>query len=278
MEGVAQNQIGMRRGEVAKGSRTALVTGASTGIGRCYAAQLADLGYNLVVVSQNEEILRRTADEIAAQYGTEITVIAKDLAQVDAAEQLFADIKERGMVVDVLINNAGMFSFCDICNTPIERIKRTIMLHDITNTILCRLFADDMASRGGGCILNMSSFSIWMPFPGLSLYSASKAYLKSFSVAFSKEVREKGVYVTAVCPAGIATDLYGLTKKWQKIGIRLGALMTPESCARRGLRALWRGRRCVVPDWWNKLFIPFCLIMPSFILRWLRNYTMQFQK
>ena len=268
----------MRRGEVAKGSRTALVTGASTGIGRCYAAQLADLGYNLVVVSQNEEILRRTADEIAAQYGTEITVIAKDLAQVDAAEQLFADIKERGMVVDVLINNAGMFSFCDICNTPIERIKRTIMLHDITNTILCRLFADDMASRGGGRILNMSSFSIWMPFPGLSLYSASKAYLKSFSVAFSKEVREKGVYVTAVCPAGIATDLYGLTKKWQKIGIRLGALRTPESCARRGLRALWRGRRCVVPDWWNKLFIPFCLIMPSFMLRWLRNYTMQFQK
>lgn len=268
----------MRRGEVAKGSRTALVTGASTGIGRCYAAQLADLGYNLVVVSQNEEVLRRTADEIAAKYGTEITVIAKDLAQVDAAEQLFADIKERGMVVDVLINNAGMFSFCDICNTPIERIKRTIMLHDITNTILCRLFADDMASRGGGRILNMSSFSIWMPFPGLSLYSASKAYLKSFSVAFSKEVREKGVYVTAVCPAGIATDLYGLTKKWQKIGIRLGALMTPESCARRGLRALWRGRRCVVPDWWNKLFIPFCLIMPSFMLRRLRNYTMQFQK
>lgn len=267
-----------RRGEVAKGTRTALVTGASTGIGRCYAEQLAELGYNLVVVSHTEETLRQTADEITAKYGAQVTVIVRDLAQIDAAEQIFAEIKERGIDVDVLINNAGMFSFCDICNTPIERIKRTIMLHDITNTLLCRLFAEDMYSRGGGRILNMSSFSIWMPFPGLSLYSASKAYLKSFSVAFSKEVRDKGVYVTAVCPAGIATDLYGLTPKWQKIGLRLGALMSPQSCARRGLRAMWRGRRCIVPDWWNKIFIPFCLIMPPFMLRWLRNYTMQFQK
>lgn len=267
-----------RRGEVVKGSRTALVTGASTGIGRCYAEQLAALGYNLVMVSQNEELLRKAADEIATKYDTTPLVLARDLATLEAGEELFRTIKERGIAVDVLINNAGMFSFCDISNTPIERIKRTILLHDITNTLLCRLFADDMASRGGGRILNMSSFSIWMPFPGLSLYSASKAYLKSFSVAFSKEVRDKGVYVTAVCPAGIATDLYGLTKKWQKIGLRLGALMSPQACARRGLRALWRGRRCIVPDWWNKIFIPFCLIMPPFMLRWLRNYTMQFQK
>ena len=135
-----------------------------------------------------------------------------------------------------------------------------------------------MAMRGGGHILNMSSFSIWMPFPGLSLYSASKAYLKSFSVAFSKEVRDKGVHVTAVCPAGIATDLYGLTKHWQGIGLRIGALMSPQSCARRGLKAMWKGRRCVVPDWWNKIFIPFCLVLPPFALRRLRNYTMKFQK
>lgn len=268
----------MKRGEVAKGSKTALVTGASTGIGRCYAEQLAELGYNLVIVSQTESLLREVASDIESRFGVSVAVAARDLATLDAAEELFEWTKSQGFVIDVLVNNAGMFSFCDICNTPNERIKKIILLHDITNTLLCRLFAADMAMRGGGHILNMSSFSIWMPFPGLSLYSASKAYLKSFSVAFSKEVRDKGVRVTAVCPAGIATDLYGLTKRWQGIGLRIGALMSPQSCARRGLKAMWKGRRCVVPDWWNKIFIPFCLVLPPFALRRLRNYTMKFQK
>ncbi|MDE5560259.1 MAG: SDR family NAD(P)-dependent oxidoreductase [Bacteroidaceae bacterium] len=268
----------MRRGEVAKGSRTALVTSASTGIGRCYAEHLAELGYNLISVSLSDPLLREVAADIEARFGVSVAVAARDLATLDAAEELFAWTKSQGFVIDVLINNAGIFSFCDICNTPIERIRSIILLHDMTNTLLCRLFADDMARRGGGHILNMSSFSIWMPFPGLSLYSASKAYLKSFSVAFSKEVRDMGVIVTAVCPAGIATDLYGLTKYWQGIGLRIGVLMSPQSCARRGLKAMWKGRRCVVPDWWNRLFIPLCLALPPFAMRWLRSYTMKFQK
>jgi short-subunit dehydrogenase len=181
-------------------------------------------------------------------------------------------------VVDVLINNAGMFSFCDILDTPIERIKQAISLHDITNTILCKLFAADMAERGGGYILNMSSYSIWMPWPGLSLYSASKAYLKSFSISFAKEVREKKVYVTAVCPAGIATDLYGLSKKWQKIGLNIHALSTPKFCARRGLNSMFKRRRCVVPDWWMRLLIPLLEHLPMFVLRWMRGFTKKWQK
>ncbi len=268
----------MKRGEVVRGSKTALVTGASTGIGRHYAKQLGELGYNLVIVARTEEELNNVAAEIRGASQVKVDVIAKDLATETAGEELYRQVTEDGYIIDVLINNAGMFSFCDILNTPVERIKRTILLHDITVTVLCRLFADDMAKRGGGHILNMSSFSIWMPFPGLSLYSASKAYIKSFSVAFAKEVKPLGVKVTVVCPAGIATDLYGLTKKWQGIGIRLGALMRPESCARRGLKALWKGRRCIVPDWWNKIFIPFCQALPPFMMRWLRDFTMKWQK
>ena len=120
----------------------------------------------------------------------------------------------------------------------------------------------------------MSSYSLWMPFPGLALYSASKAYLRSFSVAFAKEVREHGIRVTAVCPAGVATDLYGLTPRWT----RLGVLITADSCARRGLRALWRGRRCIVPDWWNRVWIPLCKMLPMWVLRPVRRFTMKFQK
>lgn len=269
----------MRLGEVKAGEKTALVTGASKGIGRCYALQLAALGYNVVMVSLTHSDLERTAEEVA-QVNDKIWVrhIAKDMATMTAAEELYVWCEQEQIKVDVLINNAGMFSFCDILDTPVERIERTILLHDITATKMCRLFAADMAQRGGGYILNMSSYSIWMPYPGLSLYSASKAYLKSFSVAFSKEVRDKGVYVTAICPAGIATDLYGLSPKLQRLGVKIGGLMTPESCARRSLKALWRGRRCKVPDWWFRLFIPICQMLGGAPMRWLRNFTMQFQK
>jgi short-subunit dehydrogenase len=269
----------MRRGEVVKGSKTALVTGASKGIGRCYALRLADLGYNVVMVASTEEELTATADEVAKAYpDIRVTYHTKDLATPTAAEEMFAWTESEGIKVDVLINNAGIFSFCDILNTPPQRIDRIITLHAITATHLCRLYAKDMISRGGGHILNMSSYSIWMPFPGLALYSASKAYVKSFTEAFAKELRGTGVTVTAICPAGIATDLYGLSKKLQRFGLKTGILMSPKSCARRGLNAMFRGRRVVVPDWWFRLLIPFCKYMPGFMIRPLRNFTMKWQK
>ena len=269
----------MRRGEVLSGTKTALVTGASKGIGRCYALRLAAMGYNVLMVASGEEELMATAEEVrAASPNVWVRTLVKDLATPTASEELFAWTEAEDIKVDVLINNAGIFSFCDILSTPIERIQRMIYLHDITSTLNCRLYAADMIKRGGGRILNMSSFSIWMPYPGLSLYSASKAYLKSFTVAFSKEVEAQGVTVTAICPAGIATDLYGLSRSLQRFGVRTGILMTPESCARRSLNAMFRGRRCKVPDWWFRLFIPVCQLVRGPVMKWLRNFTMQFQK
>ena len=350
------------RGAVAPGSAWALVTGAGSGIGRCYALQLAALGYRLVIAGDNRAPLEAVAEEIRnarpagrkaavegpeAAKGLEITeglevtasangsgaagiaqatgepgagtdgngacaagsteqsvgsgkeldsaagrgsratqavtpdvrVIAIDLARVGAAQELYDRMAAEGIGVDVVINNAGIFSFCDILATPAERIERIILLHDLTVSQLCRLYAADMVRRGvRGHILNMSSYSLWMPFPGLALYSASKAYMRSFSVAFAKEVRDRGIRVTAVCPAGVATDLYGLTPRWQRIGKRLGVLITPDNCARRGLLALWRGRRCIVPDWWNRAWIPLCKALPMWVLRPIRRFTMRFQK
>lgn len=228
----------MKRGEVAVGSKTALVTGASAGIGRCYARRLAGLGYNLVIVSRDGDRLNELADELRGTYCISVMVVVMDLARERAAYELYDLVKSEGIEVDVLVNNAGMFSFLDILKTPTERISRLLLLHDMTLTLNCRLFGEDMARRGGGHILNMSSFSIWMPFPGLSLYSASKSYVKSFSVAFSKEVQELGIKCTAVCPAGIATDLYGLPADWQRFGVRIGVLMTTDRCAKKGLRAM----------------------------------------
>ena len=275
-----------RRGAVAPGSAWALVTGAGSGIGRCYALRLAALGYRLVIVGNNAAPLEAVAGEIRRAAGAnasasfpEVRVMPMDLARVGAAQELHDRTAAEGIEIDVVINNAGIFSFCDILTTPAERIERIILLHDLTVSQLCRLYAADMVRRGvRGHILNMSSYSLWMPFPGLALYSASKAYMRSFSVAFAKEVREQNIRVTAVCPAGVATDLYGLPPRWQRIGLRLGVLITPDSCARRALKALWRGRRCCVPGWWNRLFIPFCRLMPMCVLRVARKYTMKLQR
>lgn len=269
----------MRRGEVEKGSATALVTGACSGIGRAFASRLAGLGYNIVAVSDNAERLAAAAAELQAE-NPQVTVTARtaDLASEFAAERLFEWTCEQGIEVEVLVNDAGMFSFCDLLDTPAERIRRIIMLHDMTIAMMCRLFGERMAQRGHGYILNMSSYSLWMPFPGLGLYSASKAFVRNFSMSFAKEVCERGVKVTALCPAGVSTDLYGLSKSLQRFGVRTGILISPDSCARRGLRALWRGRRSSVPGWWNRLGIPFCLYMPMWLTRPLRKFTKKFQK
>ena len=180
-----------RRGAVAPGSAWALVTGAGSGIGRCYALRLAALGYNLVLAGNRPEPLETVRREVeTSSPETRIRTVSIDLARLGAAEELHDFTRREGIEIDVVINNAGIFSFCDILHTPPERIERIILLHDVTNTQLCRLYAADMVRRGcRGHILNMSSYSLWMPFPGLSLYSASKAYLRAFSVAFAKEVR-----------------------------------------------------------------------------------------
>lgn len=274
----ARRRRRMRRGAIEPGSAWALVTGAGTGIGRRYAERLAGLGYNLVIVGLDPAILAQARLELIAAQGTEVRAWVIDLARAEAAQELHDRVRAAGIAVDVLINNAGIFSFRDVLNTPPQRIERIVLLHDLTVTQLCRLFAADMALRRGGYILNMSSYSLWMPFPGLAVYSASKAYMRAFSVAFAKEVHDLGIRVTAVCPAGVATDLYGLTPRWQRIGQRIGVLISADSCARRGLKAMWRGRRCIVPDWWNRIWIPFCKLLPMCVLRPARRLTMRFQK
>lgn len=264
-------------GEVHRGSAWALVTGAALGIGRQYAERLAMLGYNLVLVDILESV-ETEAQIIAHKYCVKCVSRVMDMSMADAARELHSWSVEEGYEFDVVINNAGIFSFCDILNTPVERLERVILLHDLTLTLMCRLYGEDMRRRGKGRILNMSSYSIWMPFPGLALYSASKAYVKSFTQAFAKELRGTGVSITAICPAGIATDLYGLSKDLQKFGVSVGALMTPQSCARRGLKAMFRGRSVVVPDWWFRLLIPMCRFLPGFLIRPLRSFTMKWQK
>ena len=266
------------RGVIEKGSAWALVTGASRGIGFEYARQMAERGYNLVVVADDGEELTEAARTVAEEFGVEVRTKVLDLIPQQAAHELFAWTESEGLQIEVLINNAGAFSYLDVLKSDFARIDQLIGLHITTPTITCRLYGEQMAERGHGYILNMSSYSIWMPLPGLTLYSASKDYLKSFSRAYAKEVRERGVTVTAVCPAGVTTDLYGLPRDWQRFGRRIGVLISAKKCARQALRAMYRHKKVFVPAAWFRIFVPILTTLPKPITDFARKHTMRFQK
>lgn len=147
-----------RKGTIEKGSRTALVTGAGSGIGRCMARRLAELGYRLILAGLDPAKLEAAAEELHEQYGLAVEVIPIDLARPEAAHELFERVQALGREVDVLVNNAGAFSFRDILQTPVERIERILCLHALTTTLTCRLFG---AECPAGAVEDISS--TWPP-------------------------------------------------------------------------------------------------------------------
>lgn len=244
----------------------ALVTGASSGMGEEFARQLAAAGYDLLVVSNREQDNHRVAESIAREYGVEAIALYSDLTADDAAERLYAEIRERGLQVEVLISNAGMLLFSQMLNTPLGKLDNIIRLHCTTPTKLCRLVAEDMARRGRGYILLVSSITAWTPFPTISHYAATKSYLKSLGEALWYEFRTQGVRVTTLMPSAVDTPLYDLSDSMRRRLLRLGLMMSVESVVRKGLKAMFKGRARCVPGVVTKIEALLCRIMPRWAL------------
>lgn len=256
----------------------ALITGASSGIGLEYAKELARQGFDLMIISNQENDIFATAEQLSKQYDVSVRPYFMDLAVENAAELLFHYCQEVNITVDVLINNAGVFFFNDLIETSGNRASLMINLHVHTVTQMCRLFGADMAKRGGGYILNMSSMSAWMAMPGINVYNATKAYILNFSRSLWYELKPHGVYITAVCPGAIDTGLYGLSPKWRKIAVALGISMRPEKLVRKALRALFSGKKYVVPGCLNKPFLFIIKHLPDWLIFKVANKLKQFQK
>jgi short-subunit dehydrogenase len=256
----------------------ALVTGAAGGIGRAMAEKLATLGYNLVLVDIDGSGAHRRAADLHKRYGVLAYAMEFDLSHREAASALHDWCLREGIEPLIVVNNAGIFSYNDILATDPARIELFAGLHVLTVSMICRLFGSSMAARGRGYILNMSSYSTWMPWPGLALYSATKAYIRSFSLALAAEMREKGVSVTTVLPAGVTTGLYGLSPRLQGLGRRLGILLTPEHTAELALAAMFRGRRQYIPGYFMRLVLPLMRTLPAWAVRFVREKTIRFQK
>lgn len=242
---------------------TALVTGASSGIGLEFARQLAEHGINLVIVSNQEKELNVVKRELTEKYGVHVELLYIDLTEIDAASMVDSFCEARNITIDILINNAGIFAFKEVLNMSPKQLNLFIDLHMKAVTQLCYVFGNKMKQRRCGHILNMSSMSCWMPMPGIAMYSATKSYIRVLSRAMYIELKESGVSVTVACPGGIATNLFGLPEKLQRLGVQLGVLATPQSFVKGALKATFNRRKQYINGFVNRLAIFFVSLLPT---------------
>lgn len=243
----------------------AIVTGGGSGLGLAIATQLAGEGCNIVIVGRNQAKLDSAAQAILESCGTpavRVETLSLDLSAADAPETLYSWTCERDIKVDILVNNAGAYAYKPVCDFTGEQMAGIVDLNVGSLASMCRVFGADMARRSADgvrrYILNIASYSVYMPIEGFAMYAGSKAFVRTFNRCFAKEMRHHNVKVTAVAPAGIDTGLMHLRPGIQKIARAAGFLVSPRTIARKSLRALrCPGIHYWIPGWHNALFIPF---------------------
>jgi short-subunit dehydrogenase len=250
----------------------ALVTGASSGCGYEYARILAQKGYDLLMVS-NEEAIHEKADILRGDFPVNIVSLVRNLGVQDAAKDLYNYCMDNHIEIEVLINNAGVYHDRDFMDDS-EAFNMLIMnLHMITPAMLIYYFGQDMAKRGKGYVLNMCSVTADIAVQRLGSYGSTKAFLRNFSRSLYVEMKDKGVIITDMTPGAINTGLYNIKPWATKIGLLLGYIVQPNYLARRGVNAMFRGRAKVsVPFVWNYLLIWLVvLFVPTCLLRLIRK-------
>ncbi|MDR1757647.1 MAG: SDR family NAD(P)-dependent oxidoreductase [Bacteroidales bacterium] len=228
-------------------NKYALVTGASSGIGFALSKRLAELGHNILLVSNQQERLQTAADEIKQTFGVETAKLFIDLARQDAAQEVFDFCQNNNFNIDILINNAGMFFFKNIYQTDLSQINKILNLHVITPSLLCKLFAAKMRENGSGYIMNISSIAAYMKLPYITFYGATKAFLKNFSRGLYEELCPHNISVTTVCPGAVGTDLYDLSDKNKQLGVKIGIIIPPEKLAKKAIDKMFKHKRQYIP-------------------------------
>ncbi|MBQ7191685.1 MAG: SDR family NAD(P)-dependent oxidoreductase [Paludibacteraceae bacterium] len=257
----------------------ALVTGASSGIGLQYATALArDYHTDLLLISNQEQEQIAVAQQLSYTYGVKTIPLYMNLAEQNAAEKVYDYCKENGLEVDILINNAGIFFFNPLIGTSMLRFETMLMLHVVTMAKLCRLFGEDMCRRGNGYILNMSSMSAWMAYPGIQTYNATKAFIYNFSKSLWYEFRPKGVGITVMTPGAVDTALFGLAPKWRKIAVRLTVSIPPEKLVVKALKRMFEKKKWGMPGLLNHLATPLLKHTPDWLVNLTYRWVGQFQK
>ena len=249
----------------------ALITGASSGCGYEYARVMAQKGYDLLIVS-NEEAIHDKAQLLRQDYGVEVVSLVRNLGVQEAAKELYEYCQNHQLEVEVLINNAGVYHDRDFLDDSETFNQLIFNLHMHTPAMLMYHFGQDMVKRGKGYILNMCSITADIAVQRLGSYGATKAFLQNFTRSVHIELKQKGVYVTNMTPGAINTGLYNIRPWLTKMGLVLGYIVQPEYLARRGVRAMLKGRAKVsVPGVWNTILLFFVALIPTCLLRLVRK-------
>lgn len=235
--------------------KTALITGASSGIGFELSRIFAKNGYDLVLVSQNEDNLNKAVSKLREQNRSiQITPLPMDLSQPVSPQEIYNFVKGKSIQVDVLVNNAGIQVYGNFHETNLEENIHLMQVNMFASTKLTRLFLDDMVKRGDGKILNLASTGAFQPCPLNAVYCASKAFVLHFSEGIAEELRDSGVTVTALCPGATRTN-FAKRAKIEDTRIFSGSLMEPSKVAEIGYSALMKGKAVVVAGMVNKLMV-----------------------
>lgn len=246
----------------------ALVTGASRGIGAELARVFAEHGHDLAIVARSQEDLDRLAAELRAQHGVNVVVLAYDLAQREAPGRVFADLEQRSLEIDVLVNNAGFGTWGPFAETSLEDELDLIQVNIAALTHLTKLFLRPMLARQSGRILNVASTASFQPGPIMAVYCASKAYVLSFSEALANEVEGSGVTVTALCP-GATESSFQERAAMHSARILRGPMMTARAVAEAGVRGTLKGKTIVIPGAVNWLVAESVRIAPRRTVAWI---------
>jgi len=232
--------------------KTALITGASFGIGLEFAHIFAREGYNLVLVARTADKLRQLASELEKSHGTRSLILAVDLTDPGASAYVLDQTTRADLQVDVLVNNAGFGQYGLFAENDLEECLRQIQLNITTLTHLTRLYLPAMLERKSGGILNVASTAAFQPGPLMAVYFASKAYVLHFSEALANELNGTGVTVTCLCPGATVTEFH---KRAKATGMRLLALgsMDARTVAEDGYRGLVAGKPVVISGFKNWL-------------------------
>lgn len=237
------------------GNKTALVTGASDGIGLEFSDILAARGYDLVLVARREDKLNEVSAKLSEKYGVNCIVIAADLSVPQAAQTLFQRTCEQNLQIDFLVNNAGLLHNGAFTELSLAEQERMITVNVLALTSLSHLYANDMATRKKGYILNLASLAAWMAIPNQNVYAATKAYVLSFTQALANEMKaaNNGVVVSALCPGYTATKMMDNPDQGAKLRIAPNMMMSAKDVAEAGIKGCLVGKSAIVPGTANKI-------------------------
>jgi uncharacterized protein len=232
--------------------KTALVTGASSGIGQAFSEIFAAEGYDLVLVARSQAKLAEIATELRKRYSITATVLAKDLSEPSSAGEIYETLEKQAITVDILVNSAGFGTYGEFASLDLKRELEMLQVDVVSLVQLTRLFLPGMLRAGFGRILNVGSTGSFAPVPLMSTYGGAKAFVLSFSEGLSEELKGTPVRVTALCP-GVTLTGFQETARVKRMRLVRGPAMSADQVARIGYKALMRGQAVVVPGFANQV-------------------------